>query len=254
MIIGIHGLTESGKDTVGAAIQYWTSGADKHFTFEQYMSITHIPHDWKVRKFAEKLKQIASLVLNIPLHKFEDQEFKKTTLGEEWRVYYVRMESAINPLEESTKRVSQYYASEQEVKNDWFKGWGTVISEFEIASEILTVRKFLQLLGTEACRVNIHPNFWINSLMSEYNKDDKWIITDLRFKNEYEALLKRDAILVKVERPGTVQHNHPSETELKDVKFENIIYNNSTLENLANEVRSFLVKNDILKSKILLLD
>jgi hypothetical protein len=41
-----------------------------------------------VKKFAGKLKQIASLLTGIPVEKFEDQEFKKLDMNPEWGMTY----------------------------------------------------------------------------------------------------------------------------------------------------------------------
>jgi hypothetical protein len=94
-----------------------------------------------------------------------------------------------------------------------------------------TPRSLLQLLGTQCGRGILHPNIWINSLMSKYKAkgtDDKgfitkrgfngsitswipmpltepemypnWIITDLRFENEKKAIEDRQGICIRVER------------------------------------------------------
>jgi dephospho-CoA kinase len=68
-LIGISGKIGSGKDTVAAIIQE---------LYPQY----------EVKKFAGKLKDIASILTGIPVEKFEDQEFKKTDLGKEWSYAY----------------------------------------------------------------------------------------------------------------------------------------------------------------------
>lgn len=68
-IIGIHGLIGSGKDTVANII--------KKIDAER---------DWKIKKFASKLKQIATILTGIPSEMFENQDFKKTYLGNEWNI------------------------------------------------------------------------------------------------------------------------------------------------------------------------
>ncbi len=59
MIIGISGYSGSGKDLVGTIIQE--------------ISL----NKWHIKKWAGKLKTIASILTGIPVEKFEDQEFKK---------------------------------------------------------------------------------------------------------------------------------------------------------------------------------
>lgn len=69
MIIGISGRIGSGKDTFARFIQ------------EQDPS-------WQVKKFAGKLKDVASLLTGVPVEKFEDQEFKKQQMPSEWGMTY----------------------------------------------------------------------------------------------------------------------------------------------------------------------
>ena len=89
MIIGINGYSGSGKDTAGIIIQYLQ--ADRKTPLKEVIE-NHTKHEWwleegsewVIKKWAGKLKQVASLLTGIPKHKFEDQEFKKTLLGPEW--------------------------------------------------------------------------------------------------------------------------------------------------------------------------
>lgn len=192
MIIGISGKIGSGKDTIAQMIQNRL----------QLEEDTHLRYStWEIRKFAGKLKQIASLLTGIPVERFEDQEFKKTSLGPVW--------------------------------ND------------------MTVREFLQRLGTDACRDNIHPNIWVNALFADYNTKvfvalprhatDRWIITDVRFPNEADAIKAREGILLRINRPTERKDEHPSETALDNYEgFNYVINNDGTLEDLKVKVVEFL--------------
>jgi transposase-like protein len=64
----------------------------------------------------------------------------------------------------------------------------------------MSVRTFLQRLGTEAGRHMIHQNIWVNATFADYNKYCKWLFTDMRFENERMAILKRDGITIRVNR------------------------------------------------------
>ena len=86
MIIGINGYAGSGKDTVGTIIQYLSSeayikGKSYEMFLERHTNPTlfgmHYQSTWKIKKWAGKLKEIASILTNIPVNKFEDQDFKK---------------------------------------------------------------------------------------------------------------------------------------------------------------------------------
>ena len=55
---------------------------------------------WEIKKFAGKLKQIASLLTGIPIEKFEDQEFKKKTFKQLVEEGYISQE-LLNTLTKS---------------------------------------------------------------------------------------------------------------------------------------------------------
>jgi hypothetical protein len=200
MLIGINGKIGSGKDTVGKIIQ--------HLTSEWDTDTLDVRSDWKIKKFAGKLKQIASLLTGINVEKFEDQEFKNTTLSEEWD-----------------------------------------FSDDDAPDNIMTVRMFLQKLGTEAMRDGLHTNVWVNALFADYTDESKWCITDMRFPNEMKAVEDRGGITIRIERGGSTNqlgNLHPSETALDDATFDYVIYNNGTMEELIKKVREILMDENIL--------
>ena len=241
MIIGVSGYSGSGKDLVGTIIQYLvannqtgynnsnTSIKDIIKSQDEHQWWLDEQSNWEVKKWAGKLKEIASMLTGIPKHKFEDQEFKKTNLPEEWNEV------------QATVRYTQK---------------GSYITEQFIP---MTVRNFLQKLGTDGLRDGLHENVWVNALMSDYIPDDvqwadgplggyepgtefpNWIITDTRFPNEAEAIRKKDGILIRVERPGVKPvNNHPSEVSLDKYNFDHTIINNGSVEELAEKVKHIL--------------
>lgn len=208
-LIGINGKIGAGKDTVGEIIQK--------------LCITNSGSKFEIKKFAGKLKQTASLLTGIPIKKFEDQEFKTKALGREW-----------------------CYPTEWQGREHWVE---------------MTVREFLQRLGTEAMRVGLHTNVWVNALFADYKWYVKswdelgteidgaypnWVITDMRFPNEMEAVVEKGGITIRVVRPGTVTGDHPSETALDDAAFDYEIINDGSMEELVSKVRSILVAEHIL--------
>jgi hypothetical protein len=228
MIIGINGYAGSGKDTVGTIIQYLkTNISDTIVSLEDVLEfpLTHQwwleeQSGWKIKKWAGKLKVIASMLTGIPVEKFEDQEFKKTMLGSEWN---------------------------------------------------MSVRDFLQKLGTDAIRDGLHGNAWVNALMADYQPiSDKsyvledgslfdlrtlpghplyptWIITDTRFPNEAQAIKDVGGLVIRVDRPGVKPiNNHPSEVGLDNWDFDYKIANVSDLKALTGTVKTILLKENIL--------
>lgn len=228
MIIGINGYSGSGKDTVGTIIQYMHANHSHPSTSLEEVLKNPDQHDWwleeqsewEIKKWAGKLKEIASMLTGIPKHKFEDQEFKKTNLSSEWDC---------NP----PGKVGTMY------------------------KQPLTVREFLQRLGTDALRYGLHENAWVNALMSDYkgidyNDDEQpelpnWIITDTRFPNEADAIREKNGVLIRVERPGVKPINdHPSEVGLDNWTFDYVINNDGDLELLSTKVKDILIKENLM--------
>jgi dephospho-CoA kinase len=211
MIIGINGRINSGKDTVGNLI--------KDINCE---------NNWEIKKFARKLKETASLLTGIPVEKFEDQEFKKTFLDAHWNKEIFENKTS---LDKDNKAYNK-----------------SIIKP-------MTVRELLQILGTDALRNNLHPDTWVNALMcyyipysvkgSDYEEyESNWIITDMRFPNEMQAVKANGGITIRVVRPSDKEISldlHPSETSLDDAKFDYEIVNDGTMEDLKEKVEGIIL-------------
>lgn len=257
-LIGISGRAGSGKDTVGAIIQYLTATdtSDKALGFIKlgYGIKGYHNSTFEVKKFAGKLKTIASLLSGANIEDFEDQEFKKGRMTADWGMTY---------------------------------------------------REFLQKLGTEAMRDGLHENVWVNALFADYkprvtyqmemldlgasdlqrekigkpvhSEYPNWIVTDMRFPNEMEAIEERGGITIRVVREHDIKVQrsgnsddyviekfdktnpkhvalklaessrlHPSETALDDAEFHYTIENDGTLEELIEKVKKVLLIEGIL--------
>lgn len=229
MIIAISGKIGSGKDTVGKIIQYlmMKNKLDKLrkdqptlveiVPFNQYkLSSLNNNSGWQIHKFADTLKDIVCMLINCTREQLEDHEFKNIELGEEWWYYDLGgLPTIIKPVGYYSNGIDNKIANELFLKKH-------------------TPRTLLQLLGTQCGRDILHPNIWVNSLMSKYKAigtDDKgfitttypdgqtmswvpmpltephlypnWIITDMRFSNELKAVKDRQGISIRVNRPQT---------------------------------------------------
>ena len=156
----------------------------------------------------------------------------------------------------------QNFESQEFKKTQMSEEWG------------MTYREFLQKLGTEALRSNLHENVWINALFSDYKaktvavgtsefditeKDElpNWIITDTRFPNEMDAVKSKNGLVIKVERTLKLRKGydtpnetdlHPSETSLDNyTEWDYVIENNGTLEELRAKVMLILEKENLIK-------
>jgi hypothetical protein len=227
MIIGLSGYAGSGKDLTAKLIQYCCM-KDKDIALEEVTHdsqsfILEMKSNWQIKKFSGPLKKIASILTGISIDKFEDQEFKKTNLGPEWN--------------KTVRTFGEYYDGHVE---DWTD-----------TQTPMTVRDFLQKLGTDAIRDGLHPNAWVNAVMARYKpevfgydangspvmSDQNWIFTDCRFPNEAQAIKDRGGVIIRIDRPGVKPVNdHPSETALDNWDFDYKIFNASDIVSLNQSV------------------
>ena len=81
-----------------------------------------------------------------------------------------------------------------------------------------------------------HKDFWVNSTLADYDTKQKWIISDVRFQNEADAIINLGGVILRVEREVYDRDLHESETALnKYPKFFQTIDNDSTLVELFNK-------------------
>jgi len=65
----------------------------------------------------------------------------------------------------------------------------------------LTPRKVLQIWGTEVARNGFHDDIWVVSLMNKLrNSSDNIVITDCRFRNEFDTIRKLGGKIIRVTR------------------------------------------------------
>jgi hypothetical protein len=211
-IIGVFGYAGSGKDTVGKLIQYNMSRSripieeliEDYSNNEWWMEEQS---GWEIKKWAGKLKYIASIITGIPVEKFEDQEFKKTNLGPEWGM---TVRDLLQILGTEAMRDGLH-------KNVWVNA---LMADYKIHSE--------------------HFNDIANGRETGDGYPN-WIITDTRFPNEAQAIKDKGGMVIKVDRPGVGPVNgHPSEDALKDYNFDYVIHNDGSINDLDNKVIEFI--------------
>jgi hypothetical protein len=145
--------------------------------------------EFEKKGFADKLKEIAHMLSGIPLKKFSSRHFKKENMPEEW---------------------------------DWDGD----------PDDPMSVREFLQNIGTDAIRESVHDDAWVIALMSQYKikKPKKvlpnWVIADVRFPNEAEAIRKEGGILIRLNRKKMQVDTHDSELAMNDYGNWHEIYDN----------------------------
>lgn len=103
------------------------------------------------------------------------------------------------------------------------------------------VRQFLQRIGTEAGRALLGPDVWVDLLFADFQPEDTWVITDVRFKNEATRIITEGGSMIRINRPGVEPPNdHLSEHDLADWNFDFVIENDGELDDLEDAVDSLL--------------
>lgn len=296
MIIGISGKIGAGKNTVASIIQWLTESKEFRKSWNNDITgfldvITDDTFSWKQKAFATKLKQVASILTGVDIKNFESQDFKNQELGEEW-IRYGYADGFVKDQDNNPTMIVKQCDKEtyeEQCKINWQTAY----------KEVLTYRSLLQRIGTEAMRDNINQNVWVNALFVDYKgtqftnirkdapeevhkrndnleiteedeliygfvdtKYPNWIITDMRFPNEYDAVKKRGGITLRINRPTIYStpigdsefnnqelkyFNHISETALDNHQFDYVINNDGTIEDLIKKVNEFLNQFKIIK-------
>jgi hypothetical protein len=209
MIIGVCGFIGSGKDTI----------ADYLTNF----------HGFRRESFANTLKDAVANVFGWDRTMLEG----RTKQAREWR-----------------EQVDPWWAQRLNMPN-------------------LTPRWVLQYWGTEVCRRGFHDDIWIASLENKLrNSKDDVVISDCRFPNEIKSIKDAGGIVVRVVRgeepewyDWAVSANageignftwstskaklekagiHASETAWVGTKFDAVLDNNGSIDDLFAQVRGLV--------------
>ena len=133
-LIAISGKKQSGKNAIAKIINQLTN------------------NKYEEKCFADKLKDIICILIGCTREQLEDESFKSKELGEEWWYWYMERDGGYSPI------ILDYLTTtKKELKS--YKG-------LELIKP--TIRFLLQFIGTNLFRNQLHPEIWVNALMSEY--------------------------------------------------------------------------------------
>lgn len=113
---------------------------------------------------------------------------------------------------------------------------------YDVQEARISGREFLQRYGTESHRDVFGYDFWVDQVIPPGGFTDPdfdlKIITDLRFENEVKRIREVDGLIWRVYRPGRDgADTHVSEAGIADDEINWSIFNDGTLESLADRVR-----------------
>ena len=216
MLIGISGKKTSGKDTICTIIE----------AIDVYYNTRFIPstglHEFVKQCLFEDRLALLSVFRNIVTTWNRESFAKKLRQC----LYAITGDNRIFSLDDKTKNS---LSTIKDAEGNYY-----------------TIRQLLQKFGTEVGR-NISPNLWVDALMNDYIKakldgyEKDWIVTDVRFENEAEAIRKNGGILIRLNRNTGFNDQHSSETALDNYKnFDLVIDNNGTIDELIDKVYNFM--------------
>lgn len=113
-----------------------------------------------------------------------------------------------------------------------------------IKVQVPEVRELLQRMGTEVGRQLYGENFWVDmamkrvraSLRSNEPIHDKFVITDVRFPNECDAVHNAGGLLFRIDRGNAPVNAHASEMHVATMPVDDVICNMGDLAAYEAEV------------------
>lgn len=113
----------------------------------------------------------------------------------------------------------------------------------------LTVRQLLIDLGTGVGRT-VKETIWLDAFDHTFQKAQGKsktivVVTDVRFKNEFDHLKKLGFYQIRLLRDSYLKIDHSSETNqdsIRDAEFDYVLYNNGTLKDLKSEVEKMVAQ------------
>lgn len=113
-------------------------------------------------------------------------------------------------------------------------------------------RAALQFFGTEVMQYKIQellPGigrlFWTRCLVNKIDPGKTYVISDVRFHHECDALREAGAFVIKLDRPSVQSSDaHASEVEQRDIAGDAYITNDGGIEGLLSKVDAMLVELD----------
>lgn len=145
--------------------------------------------------------------------------------------------SFANPIRESLYSLNPFVSEDGVRLHDAIKehGW----DGYKNSQYSAEIRQLLQRFGTEVGRDIYGEDFWVDLMLEDIKgAGGDFVITDVRFENEADAIVQQGGEIWRINRPDVEPVNsHWSEVALdKYEKFAVIIDNSSTIEDLFTEL------------------
>lgn len=244
LYIGLNGYAGSGKDTVAKMIVFILNhNLLKDEAYSQFvrqnndLPITHpsqsiISQNCYVIAFADQLKQICSVMFEVPLKHFYDNK------SSAWICMNHGFElTEVKPSQDEIVSAEDYYVGNYQDK--------------PASSKIyMSLRELLVYVGTYMLQKDISRDVFVNIVkkkvkeISDYSEYKYVICTDVRFEHEMQFIRNNHGIMVNIVRDNVKQLDNIAEHDLDDVDdYDYTIENNSTYEDLFYQVYDMIHNN-----------
>lgn len=193
---------------------------------------------FKTVKYADKLKDIVCIILNCTRQDLENPEFKNKILGKEWKKYKVEYNFIEDPITYTKERYFDNL-SEANIFAKQYNSWPELIDltprlllqllGTECGRQIIHPNIWINSTFAYYNKSGIHyyhydeeneehvvydkpdmsgnllrapKTYSRNEAIEKFYKitESNWIITDVRFENEMQAVLDRKGLMIRVER------------------------------------------------------
>lgn len=113
----------------------------------------------------------------------------------------------------------------------------------ELTSGYWTPRALCILEGS--IKRSVYANYWVKKVVEEILRDEhnNYVITDMRYCNEADVLrmMIPNMQAVRVVRPDlTITTQDPSERDLDSYKFDQVLLNDGTIEDLGQRIDQYM--------------
>lgn len=228
LIIGLAGVKTSGKSTVANIIKNIMGDLGLGFNVQE-------------SALADKLKNVCSLVFDVPRENFDRQELKETSFDISKKLTESKIISILEMfnIEPTDILIGEYYKNRI------------------VDMQLISPRQIAQVVGTEVLRATGDEDIHCKNL--NLNENGITIVSDLRFPNEFNffnrsKLMGYDFLPLYIQRDEAEKHvttnSHPSETSVFKFCDKCIeISNNNSLAHLERQIIEILSVNGYLKAQ-----
>lgn len=162
--------------------------------------------------------------------------------------------SFADPIREALLKLDPHisdYPGLPNIKLSWIVkkgGWE------EVKANSPYTRNLLQRLGTEVGREMFGDDFWVTQGLLRAKEHDRVVFADVRFPNEALAIKHNNGLVWRVNKKGHAPVNlHPSEVALDNFDFDNVLLNNSDINELQKNVDNIMQSQNSLQYPLTLI-